>query len=207
MLFWILKAIFYIPVRILYPISIIGKKNIPKSGGAIEICNHRRLMDIVVTVANQMRKPRTLGKKELFKFFLFRWLLKALGGMPVDRQDVKASSLKTVIRVLKKGKIVLIFPEGTRNKNPDGKLMELKQGTALLALMARVPVIPMYLKKPPKLFRKNCLFIGEAVDLSNYYNKVPTPQILEEANQALTDSMLKLQEYSISYKNKYARIG
>jgi len=202
MLYWILKVLLYIPLRILFPTKVIGKRNIPKKGGFIEICNHRRMMDIVMVHVIQKRKPRILGKKELFKFFLFRWFLKALGGVPVDRQDVRPSSLKNLVKVLKRQKIVLIFPEGTRSRRPDGKMLELKQGTAVLAIMSKVPITPMYFAYPPRLFRRNYILIGKAIDLSQYFNKIPTPEILEQANDLLTERMLQLQDEAELYKKK-----
>jgi len=202
MLFWILKAIAYLPLKIIFPTKVIDKKNMPKRGGIVEICNHRRNADTIVVVANQRRRPRVLGKKELFKFFLMRWFLKALGGISVDRKNVKTSSLKSVLKVIKSGKPILIFPEGRRNKTGGAAFLEFKQGAALFALMSKVPIVPMYLKYPPRLFRRNYLFIGESIEFSNYYGKVPTPQILEETSQILTGKLQELQDNANLYNRK-----
>lgn len=198
MIFWFFKIFFSIPIRILYPTKILGKKNFPKKGGAIEICNHRKLFDPVIVAVVQRRRVRFLAKIELFKTFIGKIFFKGLGAIPVDRNKLSFSSMKNVVKVIKKGKIILIFPEGRRNKSGDN-LQEFKNGIALFSIMAKAPVIPIYMLKKPKMFRRNYLIAGEPVSLEQFYDKKPGPEVLAEANKIITSKMQNLQDELTAY--------
>lgn len=202
MLFWLLKIFISIPLMILCPTKVIGRKNLPKKGGAIEICNHWKLFDPVFISVYQWRRPRFLAKKEIFKGFFLKCIFKDLGAIPIDRKNVNMSGMKKVVRTLKDGKIVLIFPEGTRNKGKDDSIQELKNGVSAFALMAKVPIIPMYIQKKIAPFRFNRIFIGEPIDFSEFFNTKPTPELLESLGGIVTSKMNELKDCSLNYKNR-----
>lgn len=187
---------------ILYPAKVIGRKNIPKKGGAIEICNHKRMFDPVLIALYQWRRPRFLAKKSIFKNFIMRGILKALGAVPIDRKNVNISEMKRAVKIIKDGEIMLMFPEGTRNKIDDGNMQEFKNGVSTFALMAKVPIIPMYILKKIRIFRFNRIFIGEPIILSEFYNTRPTSDILEKTGKIVTDKMNELKDFALSYKKK-----
>jgi 1-acyl-sn-glycerol-3-phosphate acyltransferase len=82
-----------------------------------------------------------LARETLFSFAPFRWLIQSLDGIPIDREGLGLAGLKETLRRLKRGELVLIFPEGTRTR--DGEVAPLKPGFSALASRARVPLLPV----------------------------------------------------------------
>lgn len=201
MLYWFLKIFISIPLMLLYPTKVIGRKNIPKKGAAIEICNHRRMFDPFIVGLYQRRRLRFFAKIEIFKTFILKGALKSLGAIPVDRKKVSMTSMKRVLKVLKDGKIMLIFPEGSRNKTDDNSMQEFKNGISTFALMSKAPLIPIFMLNKSKLFRLNYIFVGEPIVLEEFYNVRPTPEVLEQTNKIITDKMNLLRDYAVNYKS------
>ena len=98
--------------------------------------------------------PVCKAKKEMFKNKFLSWFWRGMGLISLDRQKTDFTALKTSLSVLKDGKKLVIFPEGTRNK-VNTELQEIKGGTALFAIKAKVPIVPMWIEKRGKIFRRN----------------------------------------------------
>jgi 1-acyl-sn-glycerol-3-phosphate acyltransferase len=82
-----------------------------------------------------------LARDTLFGFAPFRWLINSLDAIPIDREGSGLSGLKETLRRLKRGEMVLLFPEGTRTR--DGEVAPLKPGFCALARRAGVPLVPV----------------------------------------------------------------
>ncbi len=122
--------------------EIIGTENIPKSG-FILAANHVSYLDPPVLGAGIRRHVTFLAKEELFKVSWLGPVITWLGAMPVmGESDFR--TLRAIIRSLKQGRIICIFPEGTRSNT--GEISEnFKSGVSFLAHTAKVPVVPCYL--------------------------------------------------------------
>ncbi len=129
--------------------SIEGIENIPKEGPAILAVNHIAYLDplIIANVVDKAgRRPRLLAKAELFQDKRIAWLLKGAGQIEVKRGSHEAPmALDHALAALRRGEVIVIFPEGTITNDPDLNPMEAKTGMARLALAAGVPVIPVAL--------------------------------------------------------------
>ena len=126
-MYWFFKILLYLPVKILLPTKIVGKKNINKNEKTILICNHQSLLDVVLLLIAYPKKIYFLGKQELFNNKFKSWLFKSLGVIPINRENVQLDSIKQVLKLLKDNKTIGIFPEGTRNKNKDAEGVEKKE--------------------------------------------------------------------------------
>lgn len=120
-----------------------GQEHIPKKGGALIACNHVGVYDPPLIGCASPRELYYLAKKELFRNPLFAWLIRNLNAIPISRGAFDRKGLSCALEVLKAGKALVAFPEGTRSK--DGELKEFKLGVAKLALEAGVPIVPAYL--------------------------------------------------------------
>ena len=196
---YIILILFWLPVKILFPTKIIGKKNLIK-GKAIMICNHRSLLDpIILTVAMPSIRLSFMGKKELFKGKLVSWFLKSLSVFPVDREKADLTSIKHTLHLLKKEKPVVIFPEGTRNKDEqNSEMLALKNGVSMLAIKGESPIVPIYIEKKIKLFRFNKMYIGEPFDLSEFKEQKLTQPVLDEASGKIKENIENLKEKSLT---------
>jgi 1-acyl-sn-glycerol-3-phosphate acyltransferase len=124
-----------------WPIKIKGKKYLNKKGPLIFAANHVSYLDpIVLGVANK-RQIHFIAKKEIFEVAILGIIVKYLGAIPVDRKRANLISIKKSLSILKEGKILGIFPEGTRSLN--GKLLELNVGLIKIALKSNAPIIPI----------------------------------------------------------------
>ncbi|AEF35722.1 MULTISPECIES: lysophospholipid acyltransferase family protein [Mycobacteriaceae] len=149
MWYWLVKYVFFGPLLTLIgrP-KVEGLENIPEHGAAILASNHLAVMDSFYLPLVVRRRITFLAKSEYFtgtgiKGWFTRWFYTAVGQVPIDRSDSDAAqaALTTAQRILNAGKLLGIYPEGTRS--PDGRLYKGKTGLARLALHTGVPVIPV----------------------------------------------------------------
>jgi 1-acyl-sn-glycerol-3-phosphate acyltransferase len=149
MWYWLLKYILLGPLlAILGRPKVEGLEYVPQSGPVILASNHLAVMDSFYLPLVVRRRITFLAKSEYFtgtglKGWLSRWFFTAVGQVPIDRSnaDTAQAALDTAERVLGEGKLMGMYPEGTRS--PDGRLYKGKTGLARLALHTGVPVIPV----------------------------------------------------------------
>ena len=116
-----------------------GQQNMPKSGGVLLVANHVSFLDVFV-VGLPLRRPLNFVARSTLFLPVLGFLLRSLGTFPIQRDGIGAAGVKETLRRLRNGGIVTLFPEGTRSA--DGELGTLKQGIAVLAARAGVPVVP-----------------------------------------------------------------
>ncbi|MCW0213263.1 MAG: 1-acyl-sn-glycerol-3-phosphate acyltransferase [Pseudonocardia sp.] len=183
MLYWWSKFVLLGPLLRLYcrP-TIEGVEHIPADGGAIFASNHLAVADSFFLPLQVPRRITFLAKREYFTApGVVGWLKKVfftgVGQVPVDRSGGSAAqaAMDTAIRLLNEGKLLGIYPEGTRS--PDGRLYKGKTGVARMALEAGVPVIPVAMigtdRVNPigsRMWRPHRVHvkIGEPLDFSRY---------------------------------------
>ena len=149
MWYWLFKYIFMGPLlAFLGRPKVEGLENVPRSGPAILASNHLAVADSFYLPLVVRRRITFLAKAEYFtgkglKGRLTAWFYTVAGQVPIDRSDAGAaeSALATAHRLLDDGKLLGMYPEGTRS--PDGRLYKGKSGLARLALETGVPVIPV----------------------------------------------------------------
>ncbi len=131
-------------VSMLFRLRAYGQERLPESGGALLLSNHQSYMDpLLMGVA--VRRPLTfMAREPLFRNPLFSALIRSLGAFPVRQGAPDKSSIRQAIHLLKSGRFVALFPEGTRTW--DGKVQPIRGGFRLLVRRANVPVIPVALQ-------------------------------------------------------------
>ena len=196
--FWLGLArwVFYPLTHLLARVRVRGAHNIPAEGSALLVLNHVSHLDPIfdaVTVHRSARVPRFMAKNSLWNFPLIRNVLVGVEQIPVYRGTADArKSLREAHAGLEGGKVLVIYPDGTITKDPDGWPMTPKVGVARLALANDIPVIPAarygtreiydhYNKKFRPFPRKTVNYvIGEPLDLSAYRGREVTNQLLRE---------------------------
>src|SRR6266446_5928883 len=91
-----------------------GQRHVPAAGGALLLSSHQSFLDPVLIGVPTLRPLNYLARETLFRFTPLRWLIRSLSAMPIDREGLGISGLKETLRRLRRGEIVVIFPEGTR---------------------------------------------------------------------------------------------
>ena len=113
--------------------------------GAVVISNHTSMAEVVVIVTwywARKRRLRPIFKSEFNHNGIVRWFFARVGGIPVDRGTADMKSLRRASHALQRGEDILIFPEGTRIRTDD-QPVEVHGGFAIIAQMAKAPVVPM----------------------------------------------------------------
>ncbi len=115
----------------LFRLRCVGRDSLPAEGGVLVCSNHQSFFDVLLMGATCRRRLNFLARSSLFRFKPFRWLIELYDAIPIDLDKFSMSGLKTTLRCLKRGEMVLIFPEGTRTR--DGEVGSLKPGFCSLA--------------------------------------------------------------------------
>lgn len=118
---------------------VYGEENLPEEGGYIIACTHTGYVDILnLGVSMYPKEIHFMAKKQLFEMKGLGWLIKRLNAFPVDRDNPGPSVIKIPSQLLKDGKIVGIFPSGTRSAEGT----DLKQGAITIAQLSKAQIVP-----------------------------------------------------------------
>lgn len=142
-----------------------GLENVPKSGAFVYCSNHQSIVDILVLGSVLPGDFKWAAKSSLWKIPFLGWHLKLAGHVPVDRgggAKTAAAVIARFVEVLKEGKPILVFPEGTRSD--DGTMRGFRNGAFHAAIRGGVPVIPVALEGTYRLMKKGARETGERND-------------------------------------------
>lgn len=127
--------------RGLFHFDVIGRENLIESGGCLVASNHESFLDPPFIGCSFENEVYYLARKTLFKKGIIEWIYRAWNSIPVDQQNPGASTLKAVIKLLKSGQRVVVFPEGQRSH--DGVIGSAEPGVGMMVAKANVPVLPV----------------------------------------------------------------
>lgn len=152
----IIQAVFRFLLRIAgTKVTVIGEENVPKDTPVLYIGNHRSYFDILLTYSRCPIRTGYIAKKEMLRYPLLSNWMKYLHCLFLDRKDIK-QGLKTILTAVEKvksGISICIFPEGTRNKEPDEcNLLPFHEGSFKIATKANCPIIPIALNNTAQIF-------------------------------------------------------
>ena len=111
----------------------------PETGGVLLVANHLSFLDVFI-VGIPLHRPLNFVARSTLFLPVLGFLMRSVGGFPIQREGIGVSGMKETLRRLRNGGIVTLFPEGTRS--PDGELAPLKPGIAVLVARAGVPFVP-----------------------------------------------------------------
>ena len=162
-------------------LKVEGLENMDRSKNYIIMSNHTSYLDIPILLVAVPKNIYFIAKKELLRIPFFGWMMWLLGMIFIDRSNPKKAvrSMKIAALKLKKGKNVLVFPEGTFAD--DGKLLPFKKGTFHIAIKAKMPILPVVIKGASQVWSgENLLYLkkgdvtvkfGEVFEASSPSNK------------------------------------
>jgi 1-acyl-sn-glycerol-3-phosphate acyltransferase len=197
-LYWILKAVLKPLLLAVYDLRVEGLDNVPRKGPAIIAANHVSFLDsFFIPLMIRRRKVTYLAKADYFNSWKTAWFFRMVGQIPIERDDKAQAreALDAGVEVLKAGKLLGIYPEGTRS--PDGRVYRGRTGVARIALAAGVPVIPCGLVGTQQVMPKNAklprlrhvrirVSFGAPLDFSRYAGKERDRGVL----RAVTDEIM-----------------
>lgn len=209
------KLFYYFLSRVIAPLSlkIFVKKinnfeNLNHNKSFIIASNHTSFLDPFIMASIYTvyfnKKLYYIGKKQLFRTLPSRIFHEAGGTIPLGSEDKGKSALSVAKKYLKNGKIIGIFPEGTRS--PHGRLLKAKTGVARLALSSKMPVLPIAIKGTfylmpigkviPKFKRKVIINVGNLIYFDKYYKKRINKRILQKITNKIMINIKNLARYT-----------
>ena len=183
MFYNVAKAVLLILYKILFRMSVEGQENVPKEGPVILCANHSSNFDPVAMGVFSKRPVCYMAKKELFEGRFMHWLMVHLHAFPVDRATADMTAFKSAVSILKSGKVIGMFAQGTRVKAGEEKAA--KAGVALFAVKAKAPVVPVAISGSCKPFSKMKIVYGKPLYLEEYNNKRIDTKSLNEMTEKI----------------------
>ncbi|MBO7744071.1 1-acyl-sn-glycerol-3-phosphate acyltransferase [Paenibacillus sp. MWE-103] len=180
MLYSICRSLLRIIYAVLFRFEAIGLENIPPTGPVVLCSNHISLLDPPTVGTPVNRMVHYMAKAELFAVPLFGPFIRSLGAFPVKRGGVSKEAIRNAIGLLKEGKVMGIFPEGSRSAGDSAG----KKGAAMIALRSGAAVIPVAIIGRYKIFRKMRIKYGKPIDLSAFIQN-SSSDVLEQVTDVI----------------------
>jgi 1-acyl-sn-glycerol-3-phosphate acyltransferase len=213
-LYTVAKAVISPLLHFFWRVRTEGLENVPPDGPAIIAPNHSAAIDSFFVPCVLPRRITYVGKAEYLDDWKTRKLFPAMGMIPLDRSGGSASerALNTAARVLDRGELFGIYPEGTRSRS--GKLHKGHTGVARLALRCNAPIVPVGLigtrevqppeVKAPRPFRSVTVRFGKPIDVRRYLDRKDDRMLLRQITDELMFEIQALTglEYDPTYATK-----
>lgn len=217
----VVLAVLYPPVSFLVRCRYRNMAKLPQEGGALVVVNHVSHVDPLLLskfFIDAGRRPRFLAKDSIFEVPVVGTAMRRMGHVPVKRGTTDArQSFDAAVDLLERGGLIVMHPEGTVTRDPDGWPMAAKTGAARLALLAPdVPVIPVAqwgVQKQIDLYHKrvriiprprHVMSVGDPIDLSAYRNRPIDSAVLREVTDVI---MRRLREDVAELRGEPAPAG
>lgn len=165
------KLCFKIVLYPLYRVRAYGRENFPKKGPVLLLCNHQSFFDPILCQLPIVRTIHCVARDTLYENWFLGPMLKRIHAIPIRRGQADLASMRRIMRVLKDGGVVCLFPEGTRTS--DGRILNIKAGFSLLSRKTGAKVVPVIVdggfecwprhKKIPSLIGKIAVSYGEPI--------------------------------------------
>lgn len=183
--------------RLFLRLRYLGRNHIPAEGAYLLVANHQSMVDGLWIMggipSKQLPRFSAIGGSDLEQSYGLtgRILFRVGKVIPIDRHGNPLRGLLLAKKAIEKGTIVMIHPEGTRS--PDGRMGEMKNGAAYLAIKTKVPVIPVYIHGAYEVFSKH-MSLPHPIDWKRLRRKKVTVEFcpaLDPADYENVDSMME----------------
>lgn len=170
--YWVFYTLLKSLAKSFFSWKVLHRERLIEEGPVLIVANHQSFLDPPMLGISYEDGIYFFARKTLFKG-IFKWALPLCQAIPIDQENPDAASLKHIIRLLRSGKRVLVFPEGSRT--PDGKIHDGMDGIGLILSKTKVPVQPLRISGAYKAFPIGAKFpklhpvtvaVGDPIDFS-----------------------------------------
>ncbi len=188
-----------------FRMHLIGQNNVPRKGPFVLISNHQSFLDPIFCGAPLRRQLVYVARDTLFHNWFFRYICCSIGVIPVKRGSADLSAIKAMLRKLKEGYGLCLFPEATRTA--DGKIASLRSGFAMLCRKTKAPIVPVVIDGAYECWPRTKKFFSPWHNITVRYGKsIPYKQASQmtddELAEYLTNSMRKMLNESRVVRGK-----
>ena len=181
--------------KLLFWYKINGRENVPDDGAYIVCSNHLSNNDPVLLGLAMKRQIFYMAKAELFRNPIAGWVIRHLGAFPVNRGAGDGKAINEAEQIVKDGKLLGIFIEGTRSKT--GEFLRPKSGASIIAHQMNVPVIPVCItpkNKKIRVFQQVKISIGKPITPKELGLDKGTPEEYRNSSRKIMAEIKKLRE-------------
>ena len=178
-----IPSLIWFRTRIIYE-NEKAKKRI--RGGALLISNHIGFFDPIYLMLGVWYRRHRFVCNRMFIDSKAGWFLKAVRCIPIDVDNFTLASLNEISSSMADGELVSMFPEGHINDGSN-EMRQFKSGMVLMAMRAKVPIVPVYVKRHEHFYERLTMMIGEPVDIQQLYGERLTMSQIEEVSSMLYD--------------------
>jgi len=143
MFYWFIKGLFFPFVHFYLGLTRDGLEHLPRRGPAIVVSNHTSYTDAIILGSAAPRPIHFIVLQRMYDLLLIRWFYWGMGTIPVRAEGQDSKGIKRAVRLLASGRILGVFPEGSRS--PDGRISEPRLGAAMIAALSGAPVVPVHI--------------------------------------------------------------
>lgn len=192
----VLYCIVWFFFSLVHPIRAVGRENLPEQGGTLLCGNHTCMSDPLCVVFAVGHRPqcRVMAKIELMRIPVLGFFLKKVGVIGVDRGKADVGAIKESMKALKGGEKLLLFPEGTRVA--EGEESSAHNGAAMLATRTGVPIVPVYIPRKKKWFRRTTVVFGQPFT-PEFEGRRPTPEDYARIGAQVLARINELKEQAV----------
>lgn len=196
--YWLTSTSIWIGAKLFFRLKTKNRHNVPSTGPVVLLANHQSHLDPPLVGGATKRQLSYLARDTLFKGALGP-LIRSYDAVPVDRDGSGLAGIRAILKRLKQGGAVLLFPEGTRT--PDGELQSLKPGFIALVRRSRAVIVPLGFDGPyrawpkgqklPTLFSPIAMHYGEPIrpeEVAELDDKQLLARIAKELGSSLLEA-------------------
>jgi len=162
-------------------------------GGALLISNHSGDFDPIIAMFGVWyRRHHFIATSGLFDSKVKRFLFERFHCIEIDKENVSMKTFREIVDHLQRGKLVSMFPEGHVTRNEE--VQKFKSGVVLMAVTAKSPIIPIYIKKRKSVWQRQRVVIGEPINPTEMFDKMPSLADMEKIAEVLREKESELKE-------------
>ena len=191
-LYEVVRVLAIIVFHTLMPVRFHHRERLDREAPFVLIANHQHALDpVVMAMGIPKHQLVFLAKKELAGNSKFlRNVLTRLHCILVNRHETDMEAMRACMKAVKMKKILLIFPEGTRHH--EGQMEQIENGTALIAMRSKAPVIPIYFDRKLSWFKVTNLYVGEPIPYDDLLEKGINAETCEEMNERMRETFRRM---------------
>ena len=191
-LYEITRVLAIILFHTVMPVKFHHRERLLQEPPFVLIANHRHALDPIAMAMGIPKKQIVfLAKKELAgKSKILRNLLVRLHCILVSRHESDMEAMRACMKAVRMKKVLLIFPEGTRHH--EGQMEQIENGTALIAMRSKAPVIPIYFDRKLSFFRTTNLYVGEPIPYEDLLEQGINTDTCEQMNERMRETFRKM---------------
>jgi len=190
-LYEVTRVLTIILFHTLMPVKFHGREKLDREPPFIMIANHRHALDPLAMAMGVPKKQVVfLAKKELGKNKLAAAYLSRVHCIMVDRHNTDMEAMRACMKAIKMKQILVIFPEGTRHH--EGQMEQIENGTSLIAMRSRSPVIPLYFREKLRFFHVTHIFVGDPIEYGDLLAEGINTETCEKMNERMRETYRKM---------------